>query len=94
MRYVLRNGELVSKASAPNPARSSLPCPAIRSDGMGALVSMADGRTYDSKSAYYASVKNAGCEIVDSPSDFGPAPTYEPSGVAASIARACEEHGL
>jgi hypothetical protein len=31
---------------------------------MDALRSMADGKMYDGRSAYYASVKRAGCEIV------------------------------
>ena len=38
--------------------------PSIRPDGMDALRSMADGKMYDGRSAYYASVKRAGCEIV------------------------------
>jgi hypothetical protein len=38
--------------------------PSIRPDGMADLRNMADGKMYDSKSAYYAAVKAAGCEIV------------------------------
>jgi hypothetical protein len=44
--------------------RSDLPMPAIRSDGMGTILNHADGRLYDSKSAYYRAVKDAGCEII------------------------------
>lgn len=44
--------------------RSDFPSPAIRPDGMSAIKSMADGRVYDGKSAYYQSVKRAGAEIV------------------------------
>jgi hypothetical protein len=36
----------------------------VRPDGMDAIRSMADGKMYDSRSGYYASVKRAGCEIV------------------------------
>lgn len=36
----------------------------IRTDGMDAIECPADGRTYDSRSAYYGAVKRAGCEIV------------------------------
>ena len=45
-------------------ARSDLCMPAIRSDGMGPILNHADGRLYDSKSAYYRAVKDAGCEII------------------------------
>lgn len=38
--------------------------PAIRADGMSAIMNHADGRLYDSKSAYYRAVKDAGCEII------------------------------
>ncbi len=38
--------------------------PSIRPDGMSDTQNMADGKVYDSKSAYYAAVKAAGCEIV------------------------------
>lgn len=45
-------------------ARSDLPMPAIRSDGMDALLNHADGQIYDSRSAYERAVKDAGCEII------------------------------
>lgn len=40
----------------------------------GALKSMADGKMYDSKSAYYKAVKAAGCEIMgnDAPREAKP----------------------
>lgn len=44
--------------------------PYIRGDNLGAgLMNPADGKMYDSKSAYYQAVKDAGCTIVgnDSP---------------------------
>ena len=44
--------------------RSALPCPAIRADGMEAIMNHADGRMYDSRSGYERAVKDAGCEIV------------------------------
>jgi hypothetical protein len=44
--------------------RSELPAPFIRADGMSPLINHADGRLYDSKSAYYRAVKDAGCEII------------------------------
>jgi len=37
-------------------ARSSFPCPAIRPSGMKPIQSMADGRTYDDRNDYSASL--------------------------------------
>jgi hypothetical protein len=45
-------------------ARSSLPAPMIISDHLDGVKNPVDGKTYDSKSAYYQAVKEAGCEIV------------------------------
>lgn len=45
-------------------ARSDLPMPAIRSDGMDPIINHANGLLYDSRSAYEQSVKDAGCVIV------------------------------
>lgn len=65
--------------------------PYIRTDGMDPLRSMADGKVYDSKSGYYKSVRQAGCEIVgDDRAGFGPRPEYRPQGVGQSIKRAIE----
>lgn len=38
--------------------------PYIRPDGMDAIESPVNGMLYDSRSAYYRSIKAAGCEIV------------------------------
>lgn len=62
--YVLRNGELVPKhLAAPREGGSS---PYVISDGMDPIRSQADGRMYDSKSAYARAVKAAGAEIIGS----------------------------
>jgi hypothetical protein len=45
-------------------ASSSLPAPSIIRDGLDNVVNPVDGKAYDSKSAYYQTVKAAGCEIV------------------------------
>jgi len=45
-------------------ARSDLPMPAIRADGMDAIMNHANGLMYDSRSAYERGVKDAGCEII------------------------------
>lgn len=51
-----------------NYAQSDLPAPALILDrmtgGVNGMLSMADGKHYDSKSAYYKSLKERGCEIV------------------------------
>lgn len=54
-------------AQQPEKARSRLSAPAIRADGMTDTWCPADGQHYDSKSAYYRAVKQAGCEIDDRP---------------------------
>jgi hypothetical protein len=47
-------------------ARSDLPMPYIRADGMDAILNHANGQMYDSRSAYERGVRDAGCEIVGS----------------------------
>jgi len=64
-------GDIHDVAAWPRPcleqfrkARSSLPMPAIRSDGMDPIMNHANGLIYDSRSAYERGVKDAGCVIV------------------------------
>ena len=56
---------------------------------------MADGRMYDSRSAYYAGVRRAGCEIVgDDRAGFGRPRTADrllPPNIGADVRRAIEE---
>lgn len=62
--WVIRDGELVPKHLAapliPRGARSGLPAPMVISDAADAFRSMADGRLYESKSAYRAELKRQG----------------------------------
>lgn len=89
--YVLRGGELVDKRVAP-PRHASQAAPMIRPDGMAALRSMADGRVYESRSAYYASVRAVGCEIVgEERAPFDRRPAFEPGRAAADIKAAIEQ---
>lgn len=77
-------------------ARSHLPAPMVRADGMSQETwCPVDGRVYDSKSAYYAAVKAAGCEVVgcDSGHWDKPAPSYEPKGVKEDIVAAMKQQG-
>jgi hypothetical protein len=69
--------------------------PNIRTDGMDPVKSMADGKTYDSKSAYYGSVKRAGCEIVGNDAGgFGKRPEYTAPNLRRDLKQALERHGL
>jgi hypothetical protein len=89
--YVLRGGELVEKHLA-EPLHDGAAAPFVRADGMDAVKSMADGKVYDSKSAYYASVRRAGCEIVgDDRGGFGPRPEYRPQNIGQDIKRSIEQ---
>lgn len=93
--YVYVNGEVVEKwgdkhlASLREVQRSTLSAPSIRTDGMEAIVNHADGRVYDSKSAYYGAVKAAGCEIVGNDSKWktGAHPGKKVTGIGADLAR-------
>ena len=89
--YVLRGGELIAKHLAP-PLHAGRAAPMVRPDGMDPIRSMADGRLYDSRSAYYASVRAHGCEIVgDDRAGFGPDRPYRPEGVGRDIQRTLQE---
>lgn len=64
-------GDIHDVAAWPGPcleqfrkARSHLPMPAIRADGMDPIMNHANGLVYDSRSAYERGVKDAGCVIV------------------------------
>jgi hypothetical protein len=96
--YVWRDGELYERGTEPRgvPAqRSDLPCPSIRADGMDAIQSMADGQMYDGRSAYYDSVKRAGCEIVGDDRDgFGRTKTVDdliPGNIGGDIKQVIKE---
>jgi len=89
--YVLRGGELIEKwrAAPLHPAASA---PMVRPDGMTPLRSMADGQVYDSRSAYYASVRAAGCEIVgDERKPFDRRTDVEPGRAGRDIKIAIEQ---
>lgn len=75
----------------PVPKRSDLPCPNFITDQLD-IQSMADGRHYDSKQAYYASLKSKGYEIVgnDAPTT-GHDPLSTPGGVEQDIKTAIEQ---
>lgn len=67
--------------------------PYIRTDGMEATWNPANGRTYDSRSAYYAAVRDAGCHIVGDDATIPEAPgEFEaPGGVEQDIKDTIEQ---
>jgi len=66
--------------------------PNIITDGMDPIRSMADGRTYDSRSRYYGSLKAQGCEIVGNDRAWlNDQPKFEPRAVGPDIKRAIQE---
>lgn len=99
MRYVIRDGELIERHKAPRlpVARSSLPAPYIRTDGMDAVRNPADGLLYDSRSAYERAVRDAGCEIVGDDKAYSepkPRDYVEAPGLERDIKEACEQLGV
>ena len=75
-----------------SPLHASAPAPMVRPDGMAAIRSMADGRLYDSRSAYYASLRAHGCEIVgDDRAALERRPTPAPDGVGRDVKHAIEQ---
>lgn len=82
MRYRMLGDKLVPIhqwwAAQPKLARSHLPAPAIRADGMAPTVNHADGKLYDSRSAYDAALRAKGCHIVEAGESMEP-PSAPPS---------------
>lgn len=90
----LGNGRQVYRRlhRGPAPARSDLPSPMIRPDGMSATVCPLDGRAYESKSQYEAVVKAAGCEIVGNDSHWDRKPAeYKPEGIREDLKQAWDQ---
>ena len=63
--YVFRDGKLVKKLPELSLVRSDLSAPMVVSDNADPFFSHADGRTYDSKSQYYRTLKEKGLRIVE-----------------------------
>lgn len=93
-RYVYRDGEWVDAALA-RPLHESRDAPMIRPDGMDPIVSMADGKTYDSRSAYYADLKARGSEIVGNDrAAFDKKPEFVSRNVEQSIKQTLAQYGM
>ncbi len=89
--YVLRDGELIDKALAyvDGPGGGT---PNVISDAMAPIRSHADGRMYDSKSAYRADLRARGyVEVGNERAAFDRRPVFDAGPAAPDIKRALEE---
>lgn len=69
--------------------------PYVRSDGMDPIKSMVSGKMHDSKSAYYAEVRRAGCEIVGNDrGGYGAPPQHNLPSVGESLKRTMQKNGM
>jgi hypothetical protein len=68
--FVIRDGELVDKSIAA-PLECDQPRLYVTTDTMDPAKHMADGRTYDSKSAFRRATKAAGCVEVGDQKNYG-----------------------
>lgn len=90
--YVLRDGELIERGQAYALASSSAPY--VQSDTMDPIRSHADGRMYDSKSAYRAGLRARGCiEVGNERAPFDRRPGFDAGPVGPDIKRAMEQLG-
>lgn len=92
----LGNGRKVYRAVYEHvAARSHLPAPRVRPDGMSETWNPVNGRHYDSKSQYERAVKEAGCEIVGNDKGYfnQKRPEYKPEGLKQDIVSAMKQSG-
>jgi hypothetical protein len=77
----------------PPPRRGRLGVTVI-SDALEGVLNPVDGRRYDSKAAYHAAVRRAGCEVVGNDAAFAPAPArHRPRDIGLDVKRALEALG-
>jgi len=86
-RFVARH----EKVRGTPAARSTLPAPMIISDSLPGVLNHADGKMYDSKSAYYAAVRAAGCEIIGNEKLTPSPPPDDPMDRKRDIATTIEQ---
>lgn len=90
--FLYRDGKLVAKRHIRNDdvlrIKSLFPSPYVRLDGMSPMKSMGDGKSYDSKSAYYSSLKAQGYRIVEDSEIGKPAEYPVADSVKTDVAEA------
>lgn len=89
--FVYRPGLGVIDKREAAPLHAAADAPYVISDGMDPVRSMVDGKTYDSKSRYYGSVRAAGCEVIGN--DSVPRQRKELPPVRDDLRRAIQQHG-
>jgi hypothetical protein len=88
-RYVWHNGAWRDVTNAP---RRASRFPSIIRDGMDALQHPATGEVFDSKSAFRAATKAAGCvELGNDAPSVAPAPVYDTASIKADLATAYDQ---
>lgn len=80
-----------------NFARADYPAPRLIRDGLDDVWNPLDGKKYDSKSAYYRTVREAGCEIAGNDTSVTeaherPVVTQTPTGLQDDLKAAWEQH--
>ena len=80
-----------------NLARADLPTPRLIRDGLEDVWNPVNGKIYDSKSAYYRAVREAGCEIAGNDSSVMHAhektvQTKTPADLKSDLKAAWEQH--
>ena len=85
--WVIRGGELIPRHLAPPLNVKFGSGPMIIADGMSDTWNPANGKTYDSKSAYYRDVKRAGLEIIGNERNYA-SPKKELPPVEQDVATA------
>lgn len=90
--FVWRDGEWVERHLA-RPRHAPSVGPSVISDNLDGLLNPADGKRYDSKSAYFRTMRAHGCEVDDRRYD-PKVPEYRPTGLSDDIRRAMDRHGL
>ena len=89
--YVVRDGQLISKALA-GPRHVSSPAVYVISDTMEPTKHMGTGRVLDSKSEFRRDTKASGCvEVGNDPAALRERPRPEPRGVHQDVQRALAE---
>lgn len=80
-----------------NMARSDFATPRLIRDGLEDVWNPVNGKVYDSKSAYYRAVRDAGCEIAGNDSSVmdaheRPVTVSTPGGLQDDLKQAWEQH--